>query len=362
MESGIPPSRATVLRPALLTLAGLVVLAAAAGLALHERTNVQAPASAPAPQAAPPPQAAAQPQASAATPSPIQKPSFDVVRINPQGNAVMAGRAAPGSEVTIAEGGKEVGHVQADQRGDWVFVPATPLPPGARELTLAERTQDGTQMKGDRSVLLVVPQTTAAVASPTGNAPPPLAVLTGPNVAPLVLTGPVQPPGAAPAAHEGLALGAAEYDDRGEIGLSGTAPPGATVRLYVDNHPLGDAVARPNGQWTLSAGATVGPGTHSLRLDQIAPDGTVASRLDRTFAREQLAAADLPAGRVAIRAGQNLWTIARNTYGQGIRYTVIYDANRQNIRDPDLIYPGQVFALPGSAGVPPTPASSSKSR
>jgi nucleoid-associated protein YgaU len=75
-----------------------------------------------------------------------------------------------------------------------------------------------------------------------------------------------------------------------------------------------------------------------------------------------LAAADLPAGHIAIRPGQNLWTIARHAYGEGIRYTVIYAANRQDIRDPDLIYPGQVLALPVSASAPPTPASSSRSR
>jgi nucleoid-associated protein YgaU len=29
-----------------------------------------------------------------------------------------------------------------------------------------------------------------------------------------------------------------------------------------------------------------------------------------------------------------------------LRYTVIYEANRTQIRNPDLIYPGQVFAIP----------------
>jgi nucleoid-associated protein YgaU len=96
-------------------------------------------------------------------------------------------------------------------------------------------------------------------------------------------------------------------------------------------------------------------------LDQIAPNGTVAFRLDRPFTREHLAA-DLPNGHVAIQPGQNLWTIARRAYGQGIRYTVIYQANRQEIRNPDLIYPGQVFALPDGTAPPAMPASSSNSR
>ncbi|HVC61804.1 MAG TPA: LysM peptidoglycan-binding domain-containing protein [Acetobacteraceae bacterium] len=346
----MPPSRANALRPALLVVAGVIILAAAAGLALRTRNIVPAPSDAALTRAA------GQPMAQPAAP-PIRKPSFDVVRINPRGDAVMAGHAAPGSRVAIADGGKEIGHVQADRNGDWVFVPSAPLPPGARELTLAERAPDGTEAKGDRAVLLVVPQAAAAGAGPAGNAPPPLAVLTGPNAAPLVLTGPGQRPGGAR-----LALGAAEYDEHGEIRLSGTASPGATVRLYVDNRPIGQAAADPKGAWSLSAGEPIGPGTHRLRLDQIAPNGTVAFRVDRSFTREQLTAAELPAGHIAIRPGQNLWTIARRTYGLGIRYTIIYQANRQAIHNPDLIYPGQVFALPGSAGAPAIPASSSKSR
>lgn len=54
----------------------------------------------------------------------------------------------------------------------------------------------------------------------------------------------------------------------------------------------------------------------------------------------------LDTGRVIIRRGDNLWRLSRRVYGQGIRYTSIYDANRDQIRDPALIFPGQVFELP----------------
>jgi nucleoid-associated protein YgaU len=367
MNPAPPLTRANVLRPTLLVLAGLVVLAAALGVALRDRNSDQTSRNAtPPPIAAMPPNPAAPPGAAAPsqaavqpaspTPGAIPRPRFDVVRINPQGAAVIAGHAAPGSDVTISDAGKAVGHAQADQNGDWVFVPSTPIAPGARELTLAERTPDGSVTQGDHSVLLVVPDVATA-----GAAPPPLAVLTGPNAAPRVLTGPGAPAGAASAGHARLALGAAEYGEHGDMRLSGTAPPGATVRLYVDNHPIGDAVANPNGQWSFAANdatnATAGPGAHRLRLDQVAPNGRVTARLDRPFTREQVAAAELSAGRLAIRPGESLWTIARRVYGQGIRYTVIYQANRQDIRNPDLIFPGQVFAVPGGASDPGRPRS-----
>ena len=47
-----------------------------------------------------------------------------------------------------------------------------------------------------------------------------------------------------------------------------------------------------------------------------------------------------------VQPGNSLWRIARRSYGEGLRYTVIYEANKDHIRDPDLIYPGQVFVIP----------------
>lgn len=48
-----------------------------------------------------------------------------------------------------------------------------------------------------------------------------------------------------------------------------------------------------------------------------------------------------------VSRGDSLWRISRRVYGRGLRYTVIYDANQEQIRNPDLIYPGQIFVLPG---------------
>jgi len=60
---------------------------------------------------------------------------------------------------------------------------------------------------------------------------------------------------------------------------------------------------------------------------------------------------------VIIRKGDNLWRISRRLYGDGVRYTTIYQANQDQIRDPDLIYPGQVFLTPeGDLNWPKSPA------
>jgi nucleoid-associated protein YgaU len=55
-------------------------------------------------------------------------------------------------------------------------------------------------------------------------------------------------------------------------------------------------------------------------------------------------------GKAIIRTGDNLWTIARRVYGHGRDFTTIYRANNAQIRNPNRIYPGQIFDLPKPAG------------
>jgi nucleoid-associated protein YgaU len=90
----------------------------------------------------------------------------------------------------------------------------------------------------------------------------------------------------------------------------------------------------------------VAPGSYQLRVDKVAPSGTVQARVAFPFVRAD-PLTDLPNNRlVVIQPGNNLWRIATRVYGSGFRYVEIFDANKDQILDPDLIYPGQVFGLP----------------
>ena len=350
-----PRRRHSVLLPALLGLAGLMLVGFFFYMGL--RPLWQEPAQAPSspPLASSPPAGSSSPKP--ASPASPAAPRFDIVRVDPQGHTVIAGRAAPGAEVTIREAGREIGQTRADEQGSWVFIPSEPLEPGARELTLSSRDPDGHDVVGQGSVLLVVPERLPGVVAQTA---PPLAVLTGPDAGSRLLQPP--PAGAEARSTPGskqLGLDVVDYDERGDVRFSGSAPPGAAVRLYVDNRPVGDALADAEGRWSLNPGAPVSPGPHQLRVDQLTSSGKVASRVQLPFRREAQAPGGLAEGRVVVQPGQNLWQMARRAYGSGIRYTVIYQANREQIRDPQRIYPGQVFSVP-EAQAPSSPGASAR--
>ena len=123
------------------------------------------PSAPPPPDTAPRVDAVAAPAETAAAPvpeqadtDPVTTPSFDVVRISPEGNAVIAGRAEPGAEIEITVGDAVIATVTADDRGEWVAVPETPIEPGSRQLALTQRTVEGEAVESESVVILVVPE------------------------------------------------------------------------------------------------------------------------------------------------------------------------------------------------------------
>jgi nucleoid-associated protein YgaU len=330
-DPGRPAERANVARPLILVLLGFAALAAVVVFVLRAGQRAETPKVV----------TLTTPPVTQPTPVIAEPPSFGIIRVDPHGDAVLAGHADPGAEVTVRDGTAILGHAKADQSGDWVLIPDKPLPPGPRELSLSEQTADNTTVNGAGTVAMVVPE-------PAAPASPPLAVLDQPGVAPRLLLGP-------PGGQAGkLALVSVDYDDHGALRFAGTAPTGTTVRVFVDDHAAGDAVADSQGRWMLSPDANITPGQHRLRLDQLDAGGRVASRIALPFLREQLTAAQLGENRVLVQPGESLWRIARNNYGSGVRYTVIYQANQTQIRDPGKIYPGEALNLP-SQGVKPAP-------
>jgi nucleoid-associated protein YgaU len=128
--------------------------------------------------------------------------------------------------------------------------------------------------------------------------------------------------------------------------LSGHTLPGSDLIIYLDNASLGAAKADQNGRWTFVPDSKAPSGDHEVRVDMVDGAGKVQARVKVPFAQPDFSQVKLTDDTVIVQPGNSLWRIARKTYGHGIQYTVIYEANKDRIGDPNLIYPGQIFTLP----------------
>jgi nucleoid-associated protein YgaU len=317
-------------------------------------------------------------------------PTFDVARIERTGDAVIAGRAAPGAIVELWRNGERHDRAVADQSGQFVMVPPR-LPSGDYELTLRSTQPDGKQATSKQSVVVALQPSLKDEA---------VVALMTPDRASVVLT-----PAVAPNPIGGLvAVETVETEPGGKLYVSGRSPPRAAVRLYLNDSFLAATTAVADGRFAFTINGGVGPGSYRVRLDEVEPSsGAIRSRaevpfnvpetvvanrsvLDHAVGSSQGQQPDQPPLQIAKRLdiaasqqphpsaatpladggspvavvvpkiattvvsrGDSLWRISRVTYGAGMRYAVIYRANRDQIRNPNRIYPGQIFVLPNTA-------------
>jgi nucleoid-associated protein YgaU len=286
-------------------------------------------------------------------PPPLMAPQFDIVRVEPNGEAVIAGRSEPGSVVILLDGEEEIGRITADETGAWVIIVARPLDPGDHQLGLRAEMPDGSHQLSETLVIVSVPEPTLEVASGEAGEEQQAAAETAPLAVETQREGlsasrVLQQPEDAGLRDQALLLNAVDYDADGFVVVSGRAQPGSRVVVYLDEEPLGTVVADANGHWQLAPDTPVASGLHRLRVDQVGGSGDVLARVATLFSRAELAGG-FPEDRfVIVQPGNSLWRIARRTYGEGIRYSVIFQANDDRIVDPDLIFPGQIFLVPST--------------
>ncbi|WP_339819245.1 LysM peptidoglycan-binding domain-containing protein [Sulfitobacter dubius] len=150
-----------------------------------------------------------------------------------------------------------------------------------------------------------------------------------------------------------VALDTIGYSDEGDVQLAGRAQPDTSeVRVYLNNNAVISLPVDQEGRWRGDL-PNVDEGVYTLRVDELSRAGDVTSRVETPFKRESpevLAAATEglsgPLSAVTVQKGDTLWAISRDRYGDPLLYVKVFEANSGNIRDPDLIYPGQVFDLP----------------
>ena len=334
-----------------------------------------------------------------------EPPSFDLVRVEKDGSALVAGTASASSMLSLRITGAEIAAVPADGQGNFVAMFNLAPSNAPRVLSLVMTLPDGSEVPADASVVIaptVAPSVAAEAEAVAAAEPAAEGEVAGTEAD---VSAEAEAPAALLVTDEGAKVlqSAAElpaelvanvtvdtitYTPEGAVQLSGRGTAELSVRIYVDNTQVADAAISPSGDWAVTL-PEVAPGIYTLRADQLDAAGKVTSRFETPFKRETVEAlaaasavapAESAAGAgvepaaeeiaatsegeasateatvtpeaevapltVTVQPGFTLWRIATENLGDGIRYVQVFEANKEQIRDPDLIYPGQVFTIP----------------
>ena len=317
-----------------------------------------------------------QPRRAAAETAGIVLPSFDLIRVESDGSIVIAGKASPNAKIEIDTGGLVIGKTVAGHEGDFAIVVDEPLRPGGYQLTLHSTTPNGVVATSLETALVSIPEKADGQVLVLVEKPgEPSKLITIPALSSTPAVAPagqlktadapasLKPALTAPTGQPKVALDAVEIEGR-KIFLAGTAGPGRKVRAYANDILIGETEVLPGGSFLIEAERNLPVGDYMIRVDVLNdPDGAkVVARAVVPFTREPgeaiaavvpAAASETPGGKlqavesaVIIRRGDTLWRISRRVYGHGVRYSTIYLANQAQIRDPNRIWPGQVFKVP----------------
>ena len=257
--------------------------------------------------------------------SETEAPSFDIVRIERDGNIVVAGRWAPNKNISIMINGKIVATEMTDANGEFVYAPKKPLAAGNYTLSIIGADENA---KSSNKVFIYISErgyenSISLLMTPDGST-----VLQAPSMV----------------YGDDLTVSKIDYLDTGRIIVSGDAMPRLRVSLWLDDKFLG--WTRVSSYRHFGMGADIGklePGReYKLAVRMHDGDGHTIANITHQFTMPK------PTGDddtyYTVRRGDCLWIIARNFMRRGILFSVI--ADRNNIKNPDLIFPKQKLQIP----------------
>ena len=251
---------------------------------------------------------------------------FDIVRLDPSGDLIIAGKTEPNIVVDIYDGNQKLTSVLSDTHGDWVWVSEKKIDNGLKRFNLKHSDSQGKIINSDENIIIFFEKNEKQkVVKIRDKGEVGIEILNNNQEV------------------RGLALDSSEHFDNEKLRLKGRSIPKAEIQIFISKKLIGKSIADVQGNWEFSINEIVFENydleikssfeNNILSLKTQILNGKIDSKL---FYEKE----------IIVENGNSLWRIARKTLGGGILYAEIYKNNKKIINDPDLIFPGQVFKIP----------------
>jgi len=225
-------------------------------------------------------------------------PTFDVLRVEPDGSTVIAGSAVPNSKLEILDGDRVVTTTDVGPTGDFVAVLDNPLSAGDHQLVLRATGKDGKAWTSEEIATVSVPRDgknseLLAMVSKPGTASrvitapkPDTQVASNGGTAPSSSDAASAPAGTGPTTANDVMVSAVEIEGD-KIFVAGMAKASANVVAYADDQLIGKAKAGPDGHFVVDGVMPLSVGDHKIRVDVLDDAGKVAVRASVNFNRPE---------------------------------------------------------------------------
>ena len=255
--------------------------------------------------------------------------TFDIVRITKNGDAVIAGRAKPNQIINLFDGDEKLANITSDANGEWVWTSEFPLGYGIKKLYLKYLEND-VLYNSEQTILIFLDKDSEkepVIFKTTMNGSGKSEMLNLEEI------------------EQNITLDFVEYSPTGKVLVSGRSEANKEISFFFDDDLVGKSLADKNGLWEFEYDKKIKFGKIDLRIDLLT-NNEIISMSTPIFMENMAKIINNSENRIVVQPGNSLWRIARKTLGGGVFYSEIYKKNALKIKNPDMIFPGQVFDLP----------------
>ena len=277
-------------------------------------------------------------------------PKVDILKVSPDGSYIIAGKGKPNSTISILEKGNKIESVDADESGSWVIVSKDNLESGDNLLIINQDNIDGSSTQSKEIYVTKIDkknETKPLVIEIENDDGGKLSIIQSPSIKKLESN-----------VENSLTLSkkqinkknvfkiqSVSFSQDGSLSIQGIANYGSNIEILV-NKNLSSIFLKNKPEWIFNSSYKLGYGMHKLVANLKSKNNTILDSITLPFMRSEMPSGELPDNYVLIKPGDMLWTISFKIYGNPLKYIEIYEENRDQITNPDLIFPGQVFSIP----------------
>ena len=278
-------------------------------------------------------------------------PKVDILKVDPDGSFIIAGKAKPNTKINLLEKGIIIESANVNDSGSWAIVSEENLEAGDNLLTLGQSNPDGTLTQSEKVYITKIDEekfSKPIVIEIPNSSEDKISILQTPSLKNADLVNNIDSNLAKKSKikTENFNIFSISFNETGFLSIQGIASYGKSIDILINDHFKYNVILdETNPNWIFNSDYKLKFGIHKL-VATLKSEKKILSKIEMPFMRSEMPTSDFPENFILIKPGDMLWTISYRLYGNPLKYIEIYKENQDQISNPDLIFPGQVFILP----------------
>ena len=277
-------------------------------------------------------------------------PEIDIIKVSPDGSFVIAGKGQPNSNINILNKGDLIDSSIVNSDGNWVVVSKENLKTGDNLISIDQINNNGLVLRHKQLFITKIDEhkkdQPLVISVPNKNSED-ISIIQQPSEKQKIykVEKDLGIQKKIKSNQKIFNVKTIFFNENGFVSIKGKVNFGKKIELYI-NKKIMETIKIENSKWQYNSDKIIDYGLHDLLVVLKSDKDEILDKITLPFMRIEMPYNDVPENFILIKPGDMLWTIAYRLYGDPFKYIQIFEENKDQITNPDLIFPGQLFSIP----------------